>query len=119
MIRAARDRRSGARRRIPPLGFVECNGSAQIEPEAPPSRHYLRFVVDDRPGIIEALAGALARHQINIDAVIQEPASDKRHLPFVITLERAPEARVERAVAEMKALPFLCEPPLHLAMDDF
>jgi homoserine dehydrogenase len=119
IIRAARDLRSGARNRAPSFGYETPNGAAQLDPEGPPTRHYLRFVVDDRPGIIEKLAGALATHHINIDSVIQEPHADKRHLPFVITLEHAPAGRVAAALAEMASQPFLCEPPLHMAMDDF
>ena len=37
--------------------------------------YYLRFVVRDRPGIIAAIASALGRHAINIDAVLQLPAA--------------------------------------------
>lgn len=117
IIRAARDLNSGARLRVPPLGYAEGNTSLKIELEGPPSRHYLRFIVDDRPGIIEALARVLARNGVSIDAVLQEPAVDKRRLPFVITLDQAPASQVRQAVEEMQSFPFLCEPPLHLAMD--
>lgn len=119
IIRAARDLRSGARGRVPPLGFAETNGPATLGSEGRVARHYLRFLVRDRPGIIAALANALARQEINIDAVIQEPAPDKQRLPFVITLEPVSEARVGRALTQMEGLPFLCEPPLHLAIEDF
>ena len=46
----------------------------------------------------------LARHGINIDAVIQERGWHKDHLPFVITLEPAMERSVEAALDEMKSL---------------
>ena len=40
----------------------------------PPARpYYLRFVVQDRPGILASIAAALARQGINLDAVLQEP----------------------------------------------
>jgi hypothetical protein len=60
----------------------------------------------------------MARHNISIDAVIQEPALDKHNLPFVITLEPVANAVVTHAVAEMENLDFLREPPLHLLIAD-
>jgi hypothetical protein len=51
--------------------------------------------------------------------VLQEPASDKQRLPFVITLDPCVESKVASALAEMAGLEFLCEPPLHLVMEDF
>jgi homoserine dehydrogenase len=124
MIRAARDLRSGARLRVPPLGYhAENHGPRVTDAVSPaPARvaaHYLRFVVDDRPGIIAALAAILARHGINIDAVIQERGWDKHRLPFVITLEPAAEADVQAALREMESLPFLREPPLDLPIEAF
>lgn len=124
LIRAARDLRSGARLRVPPLGYhaVECgvrSAEGGLENSGRVGRHYLRFVVEDRPGIIAALATILARHNINIDAVIQERGWDKHHLPFVITLEPAPDTSVQAALGEMQALDFLRELPLDLAMEEF
>ena len=124
LIRAARELRSGAQRRVPPFGYQ----AAELVPSAldtapsglgPVERHYLRFVVRDRPGIIAALADILARHSINIDAVIQERGWGKDHLPFVITLEPAPQASVRAALEEMQGLEFMCEAPLDLVMEEF
>ncbi len=118
IIRAARDLRTGARGRVPTLGFADPGPQPRISPDGPPTRHYLRFVISDRPGILAALAGVCANHHISIDAVIQEPHTDKHNLPFVITLLPAPGAVVEQAVAEMEAFDFLREPPLHLVIAD-
>ena len=111
IIRAAREIR------MPALGYMHRH-AAPISADGPPTRHYLRFVIGDRPGILEALCGVCARHNINIDAVIQEPHTDKRNLPFVITLEPAPGDVVARAVKEMESFDFLREPPLHLVFAD-
>ena len=37
------------------------------------TRHYLRFMVKDRPGIIASLAAILSACGINIDSVLQKP----------------------------------------------
>jgi len=75
---------------------------------------YLRFVVKDQPGIIARLAAILSAHQLNIDAVLQNPGFDKSALPFVITLEPCRDEQLHPAVQEMAALPFALRPCLCL-----
>lgn len=78
--------------------------------------HYLRFIVRDRPGIIAAIAGAMERHCINIDAVLQLPYSTKDALPFVVTVEGCPPSVLAQALAEIAALDFHVQPPVDLPM---
>jgi homoserine dehydrogenase len=78
------------------------------------TRHYLRFVVNDTPGIIASLAGVLSKRHINIDAVFQRPGHDKAELPFVITLEPSKTSRVEAALAEMSQFSFLVSQPFRM-----
>jgi homoserine dehydrogenase len=73
---------------------------------------YLRLVVRDRPGILARVCAILARHSINIHSVLQEPGHSKNRLPFVMTLEPTREERVERAIRDIRRLPFLAAPPL-------
>jgi homoserine dehydrogenase len=75
---------------------------------------YLRFLVKDQPGIIAGLAAILSSHQLNIDAVLQNPGFDKNSLPFVITLEPCRDALLQPALQEMSALPFALRPCLCL-----
>jgi homoserine dehydrogenase len=70
------------------------------------SKHYLRFMVKDRPGVLAALAGVFASHQINIDSVLQRPGYAKTDLPFVITLESCHNSHVQHALAEINAFDF-------------
>lgn len=76
--------------------------------------YYLRFVVNDRPGIVARIAGMLAKFEINVDAVFQKPGYDKSHLPFVITVEPCSAARLGAALQEISAFEFLVEEPLKL-----
>ena len=80
------------------------------------ARHYLRFLVSDRPGIVAAIAGALADVGANIDSILQRPGHDKHALPFVVTTEPCLTGTIERAVAAMARLDFMLEPPLCLQM---
>lgn len=77
-------------------------------------RHYLRLVINDRPGIIAALATVLSRHGISIDAVLQKPGYPHSALPFVITLEPCSTSLVARALEEIARMDFHVQPPLHL-----
>jgi homoserine dehydrogenase len=78
------------------------------------TRHYLRFLVKDRPGIIASLATILSECGINIDAVVQKPGCPKSHLPFLITLEECKASLVEQALQQINSLDFLVQPCLHL-----
>jgi homoserine dehydrogenase len=94
--------------------------AAQPEERTPPvtsdfvTRHYLRFLVKDRPGIIASLATILSECGINIDAVVQKPGCPKSHLPFLITLEECKASLVESALLQINQLDFLVQPCLHL-----
>ena len=76
--------------------------------------HYLRLVVSDRPGIVAAIAGALAKEQINIDSILQHRGHASDRLPFVVTTEPCLRSTLDRAVATMGSMDFMLEPPLVL-----
>lgn len=76
--------------------------------------HYLRLVVADRPGIVAAIASALARQSINIDSILQHRGHASDHLPFVVTTEPCLRSTLEKAVTEMASMDFMLEPPLVL-----
>jgi len=78
------------------------------------AKHYLRFLVKDRPGIIASLATILSQCGVNIDSVLQKPACPKSHLPFLITLEECSSWPVEQAIRQINLLDFLVQPCLHL-----
>jgi homoserine dehydrogenase len=65
---------------------------------AAPTPYYLRFVVQDEPGILARIASALAREGINIDAVLQEPGYARDALVFVVTVEKCEEVALTTAI---------------------
>ena len=73
---------------------------------------YVRFTVADRPGIIAALATIFAAHEINIDAVLQEPGFPASARPFVVSLDAAPAGHVRAALEAIAHLDFHVVPPL-------
>ena len=76
------------------------------------SPHYIRFVVNDRPGIVAALAGVFAQHGLNLDSVLQEPRGRKQQLAFVMTLDPCNSGIVTAALRDAAALDFHARPPL-------
>lgn len=76
--------------------------------------HYVRFTVNDKPGILAQVTAAYARYGINIEGVLQLPRYRKDRLPFVTTLEECPESMVDRALAEVARSDYHVQPPLAL-----
>lgn len=76
--------------------------------------HYLRFVVDDKPGIVSAIAGALAKVGANIDSLLQRPGHPKHRLPFVVTTEPCLTSTIEKAMKAIAKLDCMLERPLCL-----
>jgi len=74
--------------------------------------YYVRFTVADRPGIVAALASVFAAHQINIDAILQEPGFPDAERPFVVSLDAAPAASMRAALEAIADLDFHVVPPL-------
>jgi homoserine dehydrogenase len=75
---------------------------------------YLRFVVDDKPGIVSAIAGALAKVGANIDSLLQRPGYPKHKLPFVVTTEPCLTSTIDQAVASIAKMDCMLERPLCL-----
>jgi len=78
--------------------------------------HYLRFIVDDKPGIVSAISGALARVGANIDSILQRPGYPKHHLPFVVTTEPCLTSTIAAAVSSIASMDCMLAPPLDLQM---
>jgi homoserine dehydrogenase len=76
--------------------------------------HYLRFVVDDKPGIVSAISTALTAVNANIDSLLQRPGYPKHRLPFVVTTEPCLTSTIEKAVASTAKLDCMLERPLCL-----
>ena len=76
--------------------------------------HYVRFTVNDKPGILAAITNAYAKYGINIEGVLQLPKFRRDRLPFVTTLEECPESVLDRALAEVARSDYHVQPPLAL-----
>ena len=78
--------------------------------------HYVRFTVNDKPGILAQITSAYAKYGINIEGVLQLPRFRKDRLPFVTTLEECPESMLDRALADVAQSDYHVQPPLAMPM---
>ncbi len=72
-----------------------------------PGRFYLRFNVEDRPGVLAEITGVLGRHGISIASVIQHEAAVEASagvVPLVIMTHHSTEGATRRRVAEIDRL---------------
>lgn len=100
------------------------HGSRRVEIPAVPAQvtaefevpHYIRFLVNDRPGIVAEITGALAKEKINIRAIVQKAGFPQHALPFVVTVEPCRSSALRRALEQIQAMDCLLEPPLDLQM---
>jgi len=72
-----------------------------------PSRFYLRFLVEDRPGVMANLAGALGAHEVSIASIIQHEAPEQgdKIVPLVIMTHRTPAGAARRALQDIDRMP--------------
>lgn len=117
LMRVAREIRCGSPERVSPFAHERLGEYQPIPVTLNRAAYYLRFRVEDKPGIIAGLATALAKQQVSIDSVMQLPIQNWRDVPFVITVEPAPESSIRAAIREMQDLKFLLEPPLVMPME--
>ncbi len=117
LMRVAREIRSGSPERVSPFAHERLGQNMPVSVMFQKRAYYLRFRVDDRPGIIANLAGILMRKNIGVEAVLQEPCETRHDLPFVIIAEPTYEHNMREAIEEMAQLEFMQETPLALPME--
>ncbi len=75
-------------------------------PDNIPGRYYLRFTVEDRPGVMAEITGVLGRHGVSIASIIQhepQPAGGLE-VPLVIMTHDTTEGAILKAVSEIDKL---------------
>lgn len=73
-----------------------------------PARYYMRFAVDDTPGVLAEITGVLGRNGISIASVIQhepEDDGDGSTVPLVIMTHMTTEGQTQAAISGIDALP--------------
>jgi homoserine dehydrogenase len=83
-------------------------------------RYFLRFDVEDRPGVMAEITGVLGRHGISIASVIQHEAEapDLGIVPLVIMTHETTEGASRAAVDEIDGLPCVRSGSMRLRVRD-
>ncbi|MCZ7648277.1 MAG: homoserine dehydrogenase [Planctomycetota bacterium] len=89
-----------------------------IPPEKMRSRYYVRFNVDDRPGVMGKVATVLGSHGVSIASVIQKEPHETGHVPIVMLSHVTIEERFQAARAEIEELPFVRKPSAFYRVED-
>jgi homoserine dehydrogenase len=77
------------------------------DPAKVPGRFYLRFNVDDRPGVMAEIAGILGAHSISIASVIQHETEEEdasNAVPLVIMTHTSQEGATAEAIRTINQL---------------
>jgi homoserine dehydrogenase len=102
-----------------------CEQAASL-PLTPPheirNRHYLRFTIADRPGVLAQLAHILGDHGVSIASVIQhdpgDDAPDQSPVPLVIMTHLAIEADLYASLEEIDRLDTVHAPSICMGVED-
>ena len=103
--------------------FVVPTARLAERPASPLDRHvgayYMRLMVQDRPGVISAVSGALAKERISLESMLQRGRSQSGEVPVVLTTHETEEAAMRRAVARIAKLKAVAEEPCLIRIEAF
>jgi homoserine dehydrogenase len=79
-------------------------------------RHYLRFSVKDRPGVLAKIAGALGEEGVSIEQLVQQGRGGAADAPVEVVMltHEAADGAVGRALARIAKEEFIARPPQRL-----
>jgi homoserine dehydrogenase len=97
-------------------GFVD-SPELEICEKPRPVRWYLGLSVKDQRGVVASIAEVIARYDIHIESLGQEPRVSKDELSMGVTVEPASEPLICRAVDEINALEIMVRPVLLLRVE--
>ena len=83
-----------------------------LDPDLAVNRHYFRLMVQDKPGVLGALATLLGEYNISIAQAVQRRVPGHKGVPVVFLTHSAPARDIRSAVTEIASLPFVLEPPV-------
>ncbi len=122
LIGLARTMQAGAVRRMAPLGFLDSTVTTlPLKPMGDiVSNYMLRFSALDKPGVLASIAGALGRHGISIESMVQtaHQDDDTAPVPIVIKTHEAREGAVQAALAEIDYMDIICEKTVFIRIED-
>jgi homoserine dehydrogenase len=103
LIELARNRAAGVGFGAPLVAHMPDRPRGRIKPiEELSAQYYILLRVADRPGVLAAIAGSFAEHEVSIKSVRQEGHGDEAQL--VLITHRASEGALRTCVRELSGL---------------
>ena len=76
------------------------------------SEYFLRFSVQDKPGVLSKISGILGKHSISIESMIQRGrGKGSEGVPLVMMCHKSSEKNIQSALNEIEELNVVCEKP--------
>ncbi len=96
-------------------GFLEAHlpRANILPPEQTIFKHYIRFTVQDRPGVLSIISGIMGERNISIAQAVQKQEPAGQTVPVVFLTHSAQLKDVKKALQEIKELSFVKERPIH------
>lgn len=97
---------------------VEDSTIKQIRPmDKTHSKYYIRFMVIDRPGVLAAISGVLAKFDISIASVTQKVRKKAKTVPIVMVVHEVREKNMRLALKKIESLQVVKEPPIAIRIE--
>lgn len=94
------------------------NDAQAVPPGDVETRYYVRFTVDDQPGVMATLAGALGARGVSIEQLVQDGRPSEGPATVVLITHRAREADLRAALDDVSAPEVRVKPPCVLRIED-
>ena len=107
--------------RVPHLAFQpnELASTPIVGIEEVVTAFYLRLQVADQAGVLARITGILAERGISIDALLQrESAEGEAHTDVIILTHDTVEGEMNKAIAQMQALPTVLAPIVRIRKEE-
>jgi homoserine dehydrogenase len=112
VVDIARNIACGSIGRVPALSYLpDQMRSRRITPmDELQGPYYFRCMVLDQPGVLAAISGILAKHDISIESVIQKGRKETGAVPLVVVTHSARESAMTTALDEIGRLDCVTAP---------
>ncbi len=120
LLEIARARLSGTNVRAHALGYpVRWIRRARVKPMAGVvCEYYLRFMADDKPGVLGRIASVLGRNRISIASVIQQGRGVANTVPVIMRSHEARERDLMRALKEIRQRRMVSAAPAFIRIEE-
>ncbi|MEW6443950.1 MAG: homoserine dehydrogenase [bacterium] len=120
LIEISRNLRLGIRRRMPPLGFYGdfLQEAAVKKMEDLCTKYYIRFPVEDRPGVLSKIAGVLGDNGISLHSVIQHGRSGSGPVHIIMLTHEARERSLQQALSKINGMQEVLGKSLSIRIED-